>query len=324
MLARWLRSRWLRIAVVLGLLAFIATRVDWSRVLDRLREGRWEWFAAAVGVLIAALLLGALRWRVLLRRERGVRSSQVAYAYAIGVFTNGFLPTSFGGDMARAWTLSRSSGMPLPRVIASVVVDRMLGFAAVFVVGWLLITTDLDAVPRSILVTLGWATAAAILAFGLTLLATEDRSGRLRRVVPQRIQPALRQLRDALRGYARDPATFGVAALLSVAYQSLVVCEMWFIAEAVSVDISAAVFAAVLPLVLVATLLPFSIGGLGIREGSIVLLLTQVGIDTSDATVVSLLSLAALTLATGAFGLLLIGKPVRDLSPRAESQTSAG
>ncbi len=75
--------------------------------------------------------------------------------------------------------------------------------------------------------------------------------------------------------------------------------------------------AAVLPLVLVATLLPLSIGGLGIREGSIVLLLTQAGVDTSDAAVISLLSLAALTLATGMFALMLIGKPIRDGLPRA-------
>jgi glycosyltransferase 2 family protein len=319
-LERAVRSRWLRAAVVVGVLGFIATRVDWDRVVERLREGRWEWFGLAVCILVAALVLGAARWRALLAREP-VSTAQVAYAYAAGVFTNGFLPTSFGGDMARSWILSRSAAIPLPRVLASVVADRMLGFAAVFVVGWLFVATDPGEVPRSMLVLLAWATAAAAAAFLVALLVSEDRSGRLRRVIPARAQPPLRELRDAFREHARNRDAFTAAGLLSIAYQSLVVTEMWLIARAVDVDVPMAVFGAVLPLVLVATLLPFSIGGVGIREGSIVLLLTRAGIDTSDATVISLLSLAALTLATGLFGLLLIGKPIRGTPPRAEWST---
>ena len=318
MLERVVRSRWLRAAVVVSLLGFIATRVDWERVVDRLRDGRWEWFGLAVCALLGALVLGGVRWRVLLRREPTVRAGHVAYAYAVGVFTNGFLPTSFGGDVARGWTLSRAADVPLPRALASVVADRMLGFATVFAVGWLFIATDPGALPRSMLVTLGWATAAAAGAFLAALLVSEDRSGRLRRIVPERVQPPLRELRDAFREHSRDRGAFATAALLSVAYQSLVVTEMWLIARAVDVRVPIAVFGAVLPLVLIATLLPFSIGGLGIREGSMVLLMTQTGVDTSDATVISLLSLAALTLATGLFGFLLIGKPIRSAPPQAE------
>jgi glycosyltransferase 2 family protein len=310
-------SPWLRAAVVLGVLAFIVARVDWDRAVDRLEAGRWELFGLAVCLLIAALVLGAVRWRVLLWRERSIGTGQLAYAYSVGIFTNVFLPTSFGGDMARSWILSRNAKVPLPRVLASVVADRMLGFGAVFVVGWLGIAAAPGDVPRSMLFALAWATIGAGVVFLVALLLTEDKSGRLRRVIPARAQPPLRELRDAFRGYSRDRRALIAAGALSVAYQALVVAEMWLLARAVGVEVPLAVMAAVLPLVLVATLLPLSIGGLGIREGSIVLLLTQAGVHTSDAAVISLLSLAALTLATGVFALMLIGKPIRDGLPRA-------
>jgi glycosyltransferase 2 family protein len=57
----------------------------------------------------------------------------------------------------------------------------------------------------------------------------------------------------------------------------------------------AAISAAV---VVVATLIPVSVGGLGIREGGFVLLLGEAGIDAADATLVSLLSAAAVLIAS--------------------------
>jgi uncharacterized protein (TIRG00374 family) len=306
-LGRAVRSRWLSAAVAIGLLGFIASRVDWERAVDRLRDGEWVWFLLALFLLAAAFVVGGMRWWVLVRRDPRVHRRDVARAYAVGLFTNSFLPTSFGGDMARAWLLSRRAGVPLPTIIASVVADRMLGFAAVFVVSWLFVMTSPGAVPESILIALFWASLAAASVLVIAVAVTEDRSGRLRRVIPARIQPPLRELRDAFRTYTGDPFGFSAAALLSLVYQTLVITEMVLLARAVDFDVEPAVFGAVLPLVLVATLLPISIGGLGIREGSLILLLSRAGIDTSDATVISLLALAALTLVTAPCALALIG-----------------
>lgn len=307
MVGRALRSTWLSAAVAIGLLGFIALRVDWERAVDRLREGEWTWFLLALVLLAGAFVVGGIRWWVLVRRERTVQRRDVARAYAVGLFTNSFLPTSFGGDMARAWLLSRRAGLALATTIASVIVDRMLGFAAVFVVGWLFVMTSAGAVPETILIALLWATLGAATVFLIAFAITEDRSGRLRRVVPARVQPPLRELRNAVRTYTGDRYGFGAAAALSLVYQGLVIMEMTALARAVNVDVEPAMFGAVLPLVLVATLLPVSIGGLGIREGSLILLLSHAGVDTSDATVISLLALAALTLVTAPCALALIG-----------------
>jgi uncharacterized membrane protein YbhN (UPF0104 family) len=48
-------------------------------------------------------------------------------------------------------------------------------------------------------------------------------------------------------------------------------------------------FLAVFPIVYILTVLPISLGGLGVREGVFVYLLTRAGIQASDAVMVSLL-----------------------------------
>jgi hypothetical protein len=54
----------------------------------------------------------------------------------------------------------------------------------------------------------------------------------------------------------RDSSGFVAAGVLSLAYQALVVGEMTILARALNVHVTAAVFGAVLTLVLVATMIP--------------------------------------------------------------------
>ena len=53
-----------------------------------------------------------------------------------------------------------------------------------------------------------------------------------------------------------------------------------------------------MPIVLLATLAPISVAGLGVREGTYVLLLGDLGVSSSDATLLSLFTVAALALAS--------------------------
>jgi hypothetical protein len=52
--------------------------------------------------------------------------------------------------------------------------------------------------------------------------------------------------------------------------------------------------------------LPISVGGFGVREGSFVALLAEAGVSSSDATLLSLLSAAAMALASLPGGLVLL------------------
>ena len=62
------------------------------------------------------------------------------------------------------------------------------------------------------------------------------------------------------------------------------------VARTLGLDLPFALAAVSAPIVLVATLIPVSVGGLGIREGGFVLLLGEAGISAADATLISLLS----------------------------------
>jgi hypothetical protein len=94
---------------------------------------------------------------------------------------------------------------------------------------------------------------------------------------------------------------------LGFVFQVLLVLAVWLIARAVDIDAPFSLLAVVTPLVLVVTLVPISIAGVGIREGGMVVLLGAADYSATEATVLSLLSFVATALASlpGAAAMLI-------------------
>jgi glycosyltransferase 2 family protein len=69
--------------------------------------------------------------------------------------------------------------------------------------------------------------------------------------------------------------------------------------RAIGLELSFALVSVCLTVVLVAMLIPISIGGLGVREGGFVLLLGQADIGSAQAALLSLLYAGGMVLASG-------------------------
>jgi len=294
----WLaRSVWFRTGVTVLLLALVASRLDWSQIATRLREGQPLDFLFAVGLVVLALVAGAWRWHALLYRAGvPVGAGRLARIYAVSTFSSSFLPTTAGGDVTRALLVTR--GPDLRRVAVSIVVDRAGGLAGMIGIAWLAFALEPGDVPSHTDAVLIWTTLVLALAGGL-IVAAALRGGRaVRRIVPDRLLAMARDSRDVLRAYASDPGLLGKWLALSVLYQALIAFQLVMLARAIDVDLSFATAAVALTLVTLVTLVPISIGGFGVREGSYVVLLGGVSIAASDATLISVLSVAALLVAS--------------------------
>ena len=107
-------KRLLRLAVSAAILAGLAAKTDWGHMTAAVRGLRWGDAAAAFGVLIAAQVVSALRWRWL-ARPLGFGGPLRRYVgfYFVGMFFNLLLPTSVGGDAVRAVYLNAGAGRPV-------------------------------------------------------------------------------------------------------------------------------------------------------------------------------------------------------------------
>jgi glycosyltransferase 2 family protein len=194
-------------------------------------------------------------------------------------------------------------------------VDRLTAYVCLLALAFCLLPLAGD-VPGSLV--LGLIAVSALLAAMLALSFWLVRSPRLRRAVPSRLRPWAVEMRQALSWLASDRALAVRVMAQGLVYQGLLVTATWCAARALGIELSAAVVALCIALVLPLTMLPISIAGFGVREGALAVTLGQVGVGTADATLISLITVFMLAVASlpGAIALAGIWR-----SPRASVAT---
>jgi uncharacterized membrane protein YbhN (UPF0104 family) len=306
-LRRLAATWWIRALVTVGLLALVASRVDFGDASKRLSGGSWGWLAAAVVVLFASFLVAAARWHILLRAASvDVSLADACRAYLIGVFSTNFLPSQVGGDATRAWI----AGSPGNRVRAAttVVIDRASGLACLILIAWAACLADSGGVPQALMLALVAATVVG-LAAGLAAVAAFRGNRRIGSWFPERAGAWAGEARLAARETVRWPVLWRTV-LLGIAFQALVVPSIWLVARGLAIDLPLVIIAITLPPVLILAALPISIGGFGVREGSYVVLLAHVGVNATEATLLSVMAGVTFALATLPGGLLLLRRGV--------------
>lgn len=319
-LRRLTGSVWMRVAVTGGLLVAVGVQIDWSRLADRISEGNPEDFAIAVLLVVTALVIGAWRWHLLLR-DAGVvlTPASLFRVYAVSTFSNTFLPTSVGGDVTRVLLVARRGPM-LARVATTVVVDRIGGLVGLVGLAWLALAVDPGEVPSGSKAFLACVTVLLLGGVAAVVAVTLGRGiATVRRFVPERLGDTVRELRATLHGYTQAPMLMLALLVSSVVFQALVALQLVMLARAIDIDLAFSTASVALALVTLVTLVPVSIGGFGVREGSYVVLLSSASIAATDATLISVLSVAALFLASlpGAYLLATHGlAPAGEMAPQ--------
>jgi uncharacterized membrane protein YbhN (UPF0104 family) len=315
LLRRLARSFWARAVVSAALLALVLSQIDLSEAQDRLSEGSWWLFVAAVLTLLASFVAGALRWHIYLRAAAiDVAPAGAVRAYLIGTFTTNFLPSQVGGDVTRAWVAS-GRGTRL-RALTTVVFDRATALACLIAVGWIAYATNTEAVPGQLVAALAAATAA--LAVVVAVAVVVFRGGWLARFVPTRLKSPGREVRAASIACASWPV-LRRTLLIGLGFQGLVVLAAWLVARSLDLSIALAPLAVSLAPVLMVAVLPISIGGLGVRESAYVVLLGYAGLSSTDAALFSLVAAAAFALASLPGALALLKRPEAASRPAAQA-----
>jgi uncharacterized membrane protein YbhN (UPF0104 family) len=296
-----------RIFITLFLLGLVARSIDWGELGEALESARWEFAALGVGLGVVSLVLGGLRWTLYLKRlELGASTFEGVRAYFVGNFSNLALPTGFGGDAVRALLIARS-GARLARAITSVLFDRLSALACLVLLAWIGAAASGDFVPGNQVSLLAALSAAGAVA-AVVLVALLRRDG-LGRFLPAGLRPWAREVAVALRLIVFSLRLQLSTLALGLLAQAAIVGVVWALAEALSLDLPFGYLIVVSALVVVATLLPVSVGGFGIREGTYVVLLGAVGVTSQDAVLLSVLTVPTMTLASLPGGIaMLLGR----------------
>jgi hypothetical protein len=276
----------------LAVLVVLLVSTDLGIVRARLASASTALVAAAGMLLLLRNVIQAWRWQLLLRAwERRLPLGLLVRLVMIGGFFTLLLPTAAGGDLVR-WALLARGRLEKSLAAQSVVGDRLAGLCGLGLLAALAMPWAWDLVPGAVLrlVVLG-IVPVAVLALAAVLhpgwLPTRWR-GRFA-FLPARSSRTL-------------VAVGAVALLTHLTAMAAMVC----LGRAVGDTTPALVYAALLPLVWLVSMLPISLGGLGVREAGFVSLMTAAGTPGETALAVAGLWLAMTLLQAAAGGVVLV------------------
>ena len=274
-----------RLSVTVILLAVLLYRFDVDRVMNVLSHGSVLLFAAGTIVLASANLFFAKRWHIILSARADIASVILLKILLVGWFFNQVLPTAVGGDVVRAWRCHRV-GVSLTTAIRSVVLDRVCGFAVLVALYLATLPNLLDIVREPVQQRMLLLVLAGSIT-GLVVFCMFDRLPfGLRRLRP--IAP-LSDLSTEMRSVLLTRPSLSTAIFgFSVIGMLLNILSIDLIGRCVGIELSFARWLAITPPVAIFQLLPVSLGGWGVREAALVILLGTLGIPGETALAASL------------------------------------
>jgi uncharacterized protein (TIRG00374 family) len=236
------------------------------------------------------------KWRWLLRsRGQHLPFFRGLKIYCAAMVWGKFLPATIGADAVRAFSTSRT-GLAANEVVASIVVERMIGFIAGLLLGLLSLSLlfrlgFLDA--RFTLVWWLWSLGifATVLVFATSLSQTTfdfiyDRL--LQGLAGARITQRLRKLHLTYLAYRDEKCCLALFFGLTFVEQFIPILQAWVIALGLGVEVSLLHIAVAVPPALLLSHIPISIDGLGVFEGAFMLLISLGGVTAPEAIAIAL------------------------------------
>jgi hypothetical protein len=310
-------SRWFKVGVSVGLFAFLLISTDLPTFRRRLSAAPLTWVVTAFLGYLFGQIISAYKWRVLARPLGFTQPLRVFVSYYFsGMYLNLFAPSTVAGDFGRGALLAGERGR-LGAALQSVVADRVSGLIMllwVCAVGSLL--ADLNPLPLSArygMVALALGTTGGWLLLPILMGRAFFSSHKLREVVEKLVGP-----------YQNAPFVLGRACGVSLFFHFLQIGLQILLARALYIDTSVWALLVCIPLVSILSGLPVSFGGIGVREGGYIMLLTPLGVGREQALALGLLWSAIVLSANATGGLVLLLSADRKLPAKYKASSPAG
>lgn len=306
-----------KIIISVGLIIFLIWKISPGKLIPLVSNMNLAYLFVAVVVFFTSSLLGSLQWNLLLNAG-GVRLMfpKAFRLYFVGLFFNNFLPTNVGGDAMKIFDVTRSGNDP-HKVFAITLLDRVIGISTLCILALiaallLLPTGRVYNLPLYIIVFIGCITPVMLLALNKSL------SSAVRSLFGRINLWNLGERFDTILNHLGSFRTFRLLmlklSLLAISVQFLRVATHVFVSRALGIELDGVnflCFYVFIPLLGLIMILPISLNGLGVREGTGILLFTTVGFSSEQALLLEFITYVVMVVVSLAGGIFFLRRHIK-------------
>jgi uncharacterized membrane protein YbhN (UPF0104 family) len=295
--------RWIKGFVASALLVVLFRGVAWDELPQRLAQ--FSWITATIVVLAVAgqFVSSAWKWWCSLR----LHDIELPFLFAlkvlcIGFFFNNFLPSAIGGDAYRVYRTMKFSPDKF-RALSAVLVERAVGLAVMLGLGFLcaLKLADSNTLARTyVLLTCIGSSVGAIGLLALYLGWFKPITRRLRRFT------WFSAIEGSAHSVLRIRSEWSGFLIASALFQLLAAVILYALLQAVGTELTMAQCMLIAAASGLASVLPVSINGIGVVEGTIAGTAVALGAEYEPALLAAIVLRILVLPANAVCGLLYL------------------
>ncbi len=282
----------LRLAVSAGIIAYILGRPDisLSAIAGHIKSLDSHYLVLAFLGFKACIIISTYRWQLLMR-SHGI---EVCFSHALGLnylgmFFNNFMPSTSGGDVIKAYYVSKLEHAKRTESATIVFFDRLVGLAGLVLMGSIAVFFGAgdEAVLESLFIVMAAMAGFVMIGF----LAFNKRAGRWagKMVFIEKLRRPLKKIYESVYYYKNHKKVLAEALLLSVLLWFFMVFMNVMIARGLGVRIPLGYFFIYVPIINIISSIPVTMAGWGLREGMYLRFFGLVGMEMSEAVSLSVI-----------------------------------
>ncbi|MCG2713797.1 MAG: flippase-like domain-containing protein [Candidatus Omnitrophica bacterium] len=281
------------ISIILLVILFKFNKININDLVNDIKGTNKLLLIIGFVIFFLSYILGFLRWRMLLKAASiCIPLKKLISSFSGGVFFNVFLPSTIGGDIVRSADLAEHT-QKAKTVIATVFLDRLSGYIGLVVIISIAILLKKDLVHDNVV----FSSVIVILAL-LVIVLLVLFNNRIYSVITKflstpgagKIKETIKDLHQEIHIFRNHKKVIIYNLALSILIQVIQPLSIYFIACSLGLKVNFIYFLIFLPIIGAITLIPISIGGLGLREGLFVVYFAKVGVIKQLALAMSFLS----------------------------------
>lgn len=274
----------IKLLISIALVGFILYKVDAGAVWNIIQNANLLYIAIGLVFLLLSQSLASFRWFLIMRLMHYPHKFLFYFkSYFKGTLFNQVLPTSIGGDAYRIAEV-HSKGGRVRDAFYGVFIDRVVGLLGLLILSLSANLYESDLLPNDIFYLVNLILIAGFIGFFL-LIALHK--------IPffenYKLTHPIYELSKNFRLIYKTPKRISVQLFLSIMIHLLALVTFYSLGQAVGIKEPPSTYLALIPLVVLLTILPISFAGWGIREGALIALFMLIGIDQDLVLAMSLI-----------------------------------
>jgi glycosyltransferase 2 family protein len=268
------------------IVGYIFGKIDFNSFIKSLKSLNIYWLFASVVCFLISLILVPYKWhRILTFNQINYGFTTIFKVNLISSYYNQLMPSRIGGDSIKYFLLSKSDNINKVKITSSIIIDRgfnLIGIFLIAIISTILFEHDYFS-NTLILISFGSFLFFLILVLSLPQIINDY-------LFKNKFIIITKMYVDIFKSMIKTFNQLMFIIIFSLAYGMVTFFMSYCIGQSLNIEASFSYYLTFLPIISLATILPISFSGFGIRESGFIYYLGILGVSNEKALALSLIS----------------------------------